>query len=203
MTTQRFLYGTLFVSVFIAGCDSGSGPVTSQTSNYEVGEESSAGEALRAHLGTCSICAEAFERLQAGQSWANALPIVEPPAKLDDRVMAAARTAVGETRTKVLPAAGEQAPAEVIPLFRRVLRSGATSQMAVAAALLLMVSVGYFGMDFQTSPADLAEPPLGPRPRAARLQKQTTSRSPAGPTRRRSWHPPSPPRSPTRIWMTT
>ena len=27
-----------------------------------------------------------------------------------------------------------------------------------------MVSVGYFGMDFQTSPADLAEPPLGAAP---------------------------------------
>lgn len=43
MTTHRFLYGTLLACACVAGCGSDSGQVTSQTSNYEVGDETSEG----------------------------------------------------------------------------------------------------------------------------------------------------------------
>jgi len=50
--------------------------------------DSAAGERFEAHKGTCAVCSQLFTEAQAGMNWLEALPEVDPPARLLRNILA-------------------------------------------------------------------------------------------------------------------
>ena len=131
------------------------------------------------HLDDCESCASEFIRLQDGAAWAGMLRVEEPDERLDTSFLAAAREAAAEldgpaAMLRALPGGAPAASAPrvayepetpVVSLWSRIQKSRLLPQLSIAAALMLMVSVGFLNIQGEPIADELAGPaPLETEP---------------------------------------
>jgi len=100
--------------------------------------------AVRAHLAGCPSCTSDLARIQAGLSFAAALPTLDPTARATENILAHARAQALSARTLGhLPRGATAAPSSLTDRIREFLGQFAMGrQVAMATTMILVTAVG-------------------------------------------------------------
>ncbi|MCA9602999.1 MAG: zf-HC2 domain-containing protein [Myxococcales bacterium] len=116
------------------------------------------GAGLREHIAGCATCSHGFAELESAMNAVGDVPLEEPPARVDDAVMRAARAKVAgmDPAAAMRGAAADQA-GFFASLAQRWSRFVAGPQVAMATVMVLVVAIGVWYLPH----ADLRAPMEG------------------------------------------
>ena len=112
--------------------------------------------ALRAAAQACEGCADHLARLEQGLALAAALPVEEPSANFDQRVMAAVHQELANVGHGLTPAVEAKADGSLASLVRRLRDFVAGPQVAMATLTLLVAALGIWYLPSRHEPVGAA-----------------------------------------------
>jgi len=112
--------------------------------------------ALRAAAQACEGCADHLARLEQGLALAAALPVEEPSANFDQRVMAAVHQELAKVGHGPTPAVEAKADGSLASLVRRLRDFVAGPQVAMATLTLLVAALGIWYLPSRHEPVGAA-----------------------------------------------